>query len=37
MSRDCHSRLPEIFLKEEGFWTDPRQNEDKSQNDTMAG
>jgi len=29
MSRDCHSRLPEIFLKEEGFWT--------SQNDIMAG
>jgi hypothetical protein len=36
MSYDCHSRLSGIFLKEEGFWTDPRQSEDKSQNDTIA-
>ena len=28
MSRDCHSDLFGIFLKEEGFWT--------SQNDIMA-
>ncbi len=43
MSHDRHSRLSSrlgrlaeerIFLKE-GFWTDPRRSEDKSQDDYM--
>jgi hypothetical protein len=41
MSHDCHSSRKlsgsGIFLRKEGFWTNPRQSEDKSQNDTMAG
>jgi len=35
MSHDRHSRLSGIFLKE-GFWTDPRRSEDKSQNDNKC-
>jgi len=39
MSHDCHSSArggSGIFLKEKGFWTDPRRSKDKSQNDRMA-